>query len=94
MALNPLIALQSKPGINVAQSFSNALTNVSNFDKLQQQREQAPIRNRLLEAKTATAEAGVPTDTAQSNQRQMEIFKSLAWLWVRVKYRETLRRKR
>jgi len=78
MALNPLIALQSKPGIDVARSFSNALTNVSNFDKIQQSREQAPIRNRLLEAQTSTVEAGVPSQTAQDNKSRLELARSLA----------------
>jgi hypothetical protein len=48
MALNPLIALQSKP-LDVGQTFNTLLTNIGNLDAIRQNREQAPIRNQLLE---------------------------------------------
>ena len=48
MALNPLIALQSKP-LDVGQTFNTLLTNIGNLDAIRQNREQAPIRNQILD---------------------------------------------
>jgi len=75
MATNPLIALQS---VDATPSFKNVLTGLETIDKQRIREEQAPIRNRLLEAQAATAEAGVPTDIAQFTAKGRAFASSVA----------------
>lgn len=71
MPINPSISLQTKVP-DTGQIFSNALLNIQRFDQLKQSRADEPTRQRLLEAQAATAEAGVPSEQAITNQRNLE----------------------
>ena len=58
MALDPRIALAGRP-LDVGSVFNNVLTNLGNFQKIQQSNELQPLRNQLLQAQIGGAEAGV-----------------------------------
>jgi hypothetical protein len=75
--INPLIPLQAR-GVDIGETFSNALLNVGKIDQLRQAREQAPARQQLLEAQAATAQAAVPTAQQQFNIADTNKIKSLA----------------
>ena len=77
MAINPLLSLQV-PGVDVGAAFSNALLNLGRIEDIKTAREQAPVRQRMLEAKTATTEAAVPTAQAQFNLAEQSKISSLA----------------
>lgn len=69
MALDPRLSLGVRTA-NVGEAFSNALLNVQRLQGIQQQ----PLRNRLLEAQTGQAEAGV-TEGQQINKiRSLAVF--------------------
>lgn len=73
MALDPNIPLSAFTGLpDIGQKFSNALLNIQRGTDIARQREEAPIRNRLLEAQTGTAEQG------QIEARQLNRIRSLA----------------
>jgi hypothetical protein len=77
MAVDPRLALvPTTPDFSSA--FSNALLNVKRLDEIGQAREEAPIRQRLLEAQTAGTEAKVPTPQARFNVAEKNRVKSLA----------------
>jgi hypothetical protein len=67
--INPLIPLQVR-GADMGEAFSNALLNVGRIDQLRQSQQEAPIRQRLLEAQTQQQEAAVPTE-------QERVFRSV-----------------
>ena len=72
MAIDPRISLGVQvPDIGAA--FSNALQNVERFQGIGQRRDEAPLRNRLLEAQAGQAEAG------QAQQEQLNRFQSVAF---------------
>jgi hypothetical protein len=77
MAVDPRISLEARAP-DLGQTFSNALLNISRIDALKQRREQAPLRSRLLEAQTQTAEAAVPTEQQRINQADINNVRSLA----------------
>lgn len=66
--VNPLIQFQSKQP--TADKFGNALMNIQNIEKTSALREQLPIETRALEAKTATAEAAVPSAEQQFSEQE------------------------
>lgn len=59
MAIDPRIALAGQAPPDIGNVFSNALLSVQRGQDIAQQRAQAPIRNRLLEAQTAGLEQNV-----------------------------------
>lgn len=76
MAIDPSIILQGRPAnIDVGRTFNNALLNVQGFDNLQQSREQAPLRNRLLTAQTEQAETQAETQAREGKFRNL-VFRS------------------
>lgn len=77
MPVNPLISLSAKAP-DVGTAFSNTLLNISNIDKIKEARDTKEQRDRLLEAKTATLEAGVPTPTELGNEAKLAEFQSIA----------------
>lgn len=77
MAINPLIALQGQVP-DVGRTFSNALLNVGRIEDIRRARAEAPIRERLLEAQTATTEAAVPTGQQLFNKADVNRITSLA----------------
>ena len=77
MAIRPEIALGVRVP-DVGQTFSNILLNTERFDKIRQERSEAPIRQRLLEAQTGAAEAAVPTGQERFNQDEINRISSLA----------------
>ena len=76
MAIRPEIALQARVP-DIGKAFSNALMNVGRIDDLRRSRAEAPIRQRLLEAQTQTAEAAVAPQ-AQFNLAEQNRISSLA----------------
>jgi hypothetical protein len=84
MAADPRLLLAGRP-TDVGASFSNALLNVGRAQQLQQNRKQAelneqlqPLRNRLLQAQTTTAEQGVQTPEQIAQARQLSRLNSVA----------------
>jgi hypothetical protein len=84
MAADPRLLLAGRP-TDVGAAFSNALLNVGRLQNIQQQRQQQeldeqlqPLRNRLLEAQTATAEQGVLTPTQILDERNTARLNSIA----------------
>lgn len=53
MALDPRIALASRP-IDIGQTFNTLLTNIGNLDRIRESRQQAPLREQLLQAQVQT----------------------------------------
>jgi hypothetical protein len=47
--INPNLLLQIRPQADVGRTFGSILTNVDNFDRIRENREQAPLRNQLLQ---------------------------------------------
>lgn len=73
MALRPDISLQTRVP-DVGAAFNNALLNVQGIENISRGREEAPLRNRLLEAQAGQAEAGTQ-ETQQLNRiRSLGIF--------------------
>jgi len=77
MAVDARIALVPTTP-DIGKTFSNVLLNVGRFDDIKRAREEAPIRQRLLEAQTGTAEAAVPTSQAQFNTADINRITSIA----------------
>ena len=84
MAADPRLLLAGRP-TDVGATFSNALLNVGRLESIEQQRKQSelseqlqPLRNRLLEAQTTTAEQGVQTPTQQLDARNTARLSSIA----------------
>jgi len=75
MAINPLIALQ---GNNAFTKFSNVLSNIQGINQIQQQQEQAPARNQLLQAQADVTQSKVPTKQQTFNKDQREFSRSVA----------------
>lgn len=70
MAIDPRISLSRAPTINVGQRYAQALRNAQSLDLLNQQRQQAPFQNRLLELQTQLAETQTPAQIAAIEQAQ------------------------
>lgn len=68
MALEPRISLALNQPVNVGQRFGQSLQNVRQFDALQQQRQQAPFQNQLLQLRTELAQAQQPAMLQQAEQ--------------------------
>jgi hypothetical protein len=84
MAADPRLLLAARP-TDVGAAFSNALLNVGRAQQLQQNRKQAelneqlqPLRNRLLQAQTTTAEQGVQAPEQIAQARQLSRLNSVA----------------
>lgn len=84
MAVTPLIAMSGRAP-TPDKTFSNVLLNLGRIEdiKTAQARAEvteaeAPIRQRLLEAQTTTAEAAVPSEQERFNQRNREKVASVA----------------
>jgi hypothetical protein len=84
MAINPLIALQARAP-DIQGSFRNALLNVQGIQGLRESQAQAereaqlqPLRDRLLQAQTTTAEQGVQTPQQLGSQRNLARLESVA----------------
>jgi hypothetical protein len=73
MAIDTRLPLAVSGPRDIGQVFNNALLNAQGFQELRQQREQAPLQNRLLQAQVGTAEAG------QTRQEQINRFQSVAF---------------
>lgn len=73
MALNPLIALQSRP-VDIGGTFNTLLNNIGKFDAIRQDREQAPIRNEILQAQLESQQAQVPIREQQLQAGQEAAF--------------------
>jgi len=71
MAIDPRLSLATQP--NIGNTFQNALLNVQGTENLFERREQAPLRNRLLQAQVGGAEA------QQQEQQQLNRFQSIAF---------------
>jgi hypothetical protein len=71
MAIDPRISLAANP--NIQDTFRNALLNVQGAENLFERREQAPLRNQLLQAQVGTAEA------TQQQQEETNRFTSVAF---------------
>lgn len=69
MALDPRISLGVQTA-DVGEAFSNALLNVQRLQGIQQQ----PLRNRLLQAQTGQAEAGVTEGQQLNKIRSLALF--------------------
>lgn len=76
MAIRPDIILAGRQAPDIGAAFNNALLNVQRGQQISQQREQAPIQNRLLEAQTGQAEAGVVEGQQLNNIRSLAVFGS------------------
>jgi len=77
MAVNPLISLQAQAP-DIGQTFSNTLLNLGRIRQIQQARQEAPQRARILESQAQAAEAAVPTAQAQFNVAQRNRINSVA----------------
>jgi len=77
MATNPLIPLQGRVR-DIGGVFGNALLNVQRFKDIQRQSREAPLRERILQAKAQQQEALVPTSQQRFNEDQQRTIKSLA----------------
>lgn len=84
MALNPLIPL-TRTVPDASGLFSNILLGLKQGEEKRGREEEArriqaeaPLRNRLMEAQTQTAEANVPTKQQKFNQSQLDWIKSVA----------------
>lgn len=75
MAVNPLIALQTKSPVS---SFSNILTNVGEIEKQKQIREEAPARQQLMQAQADVATSKVPTAIEEFSREDLAVNKSIA----------------
>lgn len=78
MALNPLISLQSRP-VDVGSTFNSILNNIGKIDAIQQGREQAPIRNQILEQQAAQGGQNLQQSQQKAfNERQTNRLTSVA----------------
>lgn len=73
MAIDPRLSLEVRGPRDINQVFQNALLNAQRFQNVQQTREQAPLRNRLLQAQTGQAEATL------TREQQLNRFRSVAF---------------
>lgn len=73
MAIDPRLSLAVRGPRDINQVFNNALLNAQGFQNIQQQREQAPLRNQLLQAQVGAAES------QQTRQEQLNRFQSVAF---------------
>lgn len=69
MAIDSRIALALQP-LNIGQRMSRNIQNLQQMDLLNQQRQQAPFQNRLLELQTLLAESQTPAQIAAIEQTQ------------------------
>lgn len=69
MAIDSRIALAQRP-LNIGQRVAQNTQNLQQIDLLNQQRQQAPFQNRLLELQTQLAEAQTPAQIAAIEQAQ------------------------
>ena len=68
MAIDPRISLAAQAPQSVGSIFNNALTNIGLTQNIEQQRQQAPFQNQLLQLQTELAQAQQPAIIQQAQQ--------------------------
>jgi hypothetical protein len=80
--INPNLLLQIRPQADVGRTFGSILTNVANFDRIRENREQAPLRNQLLQQRV---DSGQLINQQQAGINREQANQALTQFAARIK---------